>query len=202
MSNLQPTPASFAYPISSSYPTASSEASQSTSQVVASAASSSTQPSASQQSRQAAEEARKDRTLAEFMLMLDEYEPLVRMHCRNKDWSLPWTQTRLDTKWSNWLLPSTRWLWVRWRSVVRFPSFFFAKTLHTESFVQQKAFAIFSRPKICIWHSLWRLPTRTHSDQCHRWSCTRQPALGWFIFGEGWLHMSSASSNSNNYHQG
>jgi transcription initiation factor TFIID subunit 10 len=31
------------------------------------------------QSRQAAEEARKDRTLAEFMLMLDEYEPLVRL---------------------------------------------------------------------------------------------------------------------------
>ena len=29
------------------------------------------------QSRQAAEEARKDRTLADFMLMLDEYEPLV-----------------------------------------------------------------------------------------------------------------------------
>jgi transcription initiation factor TFIID subunit 10 len=33
-----------------------------------------------QQSRQAAEEARKDRTLAEFMLMLDDYEPLVRAH--------------------------------------------------------------------------------------------------------------------------
>ena len=30
------------------------------------------------QTRQAAEEARKDRTLAEFLLMLDEYEPLVR----------------------------------------------------------------------------------------------------------------------------
>ncbi|PSR72819.1 hypothetical protein PHLCEN_2v11316 [Hermanssonia centrifuga] len=30
------------------------------------------------QSRQAAEEARKDRTLAEFLLMLDDYEPLVR----------------------------------------------------------------------------------------------------------------------------
>jgi len=29
------------------------------------------------QSRQAAEEARKDRTLAEFLLMLDEYEPLI-----------------------------------------------------------------------------------------------------------------------------
>ena len=28
-------------------------------------------------SRQAAEDARKDRTLAEFMLMLDDYEPLV-----------------------------------------------------------------------------------------------------------------------------
>ncbi|KIK63648.1 hypothetical protein GYMLUDRAFT_196421 [Collybiopsis luxurians FD-317 M1] len=29
------------------------------------------------QSRQAAEDARKDRTLAEFLLMLDEYEPLI-----------------------------------------------------------------------------------------------------------------------------
>ncbi|PFH46880.1 hypothetical protein AMATHDRAFT_153560 [Amanita thiersii Skay4041] len=29
------------------------------------------------QSRQAAEEARKDRTLAEFLLMLDDYEPLI-----------------------------------------------------------------------------------------------------------------------------
>ncbi|KAF7796339.1 hypothetical protein EIP86_007516 [Pleurotus ostreatoroseus] len=38
-------------------------------------ASSSTQ--SSPQSRQAAEEARKDRTLAEFLLMLDEYEPLI-----------------------------------------------------------------------------------------------------------------------------
>jgi len=32
---------------------------------------------AAQQSRQRLEEARKDRTLAEFMLMLDDYEPLV-----------------------------------------------------------------------------------------------------------------------------
>ena len=31
-----------------------------------------------QPSRQAAEEARKDRTLAEFLVMLDDYEPLVR----------------------------------------------------------------------------------------------------------------------------
>ncbi|TFY54435.1 hypothetical protein EVG20_g9702, partial [Dentipellis fragilis] len=40
-----------------------------------------TQPSAESskapQTRQAAEEARKDRTLAEFLLMLDEYEPLI-----------------------------------------------------------------------------------------------------------------------------
>lgn len=94
MSNLQPTPASFAYPISS-YPTASSEASQSTSQAVASTASSSS--TSQQQSRQAAEEARKDRTLAEFMLMLDEYEPLVRMHCRNEI-GVSLNITRLDTK--------------------------------------------------------------------------------------------------------
>lgn len=36
-----------------------------------------TSTSAQTQTRQAAEEARKDRTLAEFMLMLDDYEPLV-----------------------------------------------------------------------------------------------------------------------------
>ncbi|SJL03576.1 related to transcription initiation factor TFIID [Armillaria ostoyae] len=41
-----------------------------------SSSSSSTQ-SAQPQSRQAAEDARKDRTLAEFLLMLDDYEPLV-----------------------------------------------------------------------------------------------------------------------------
>ncbi|KAF9045795.1 transcription initiation factor IID, TAF10 subunit [Hymenopellis radicata] len=34
-------------------------------------------PSAQPQSRQAAEDARKDRTLAEFLLMLDDYEPLI-----------------------------------------------------------------------------------------------------------------------------
>ena len=38
-------------------------------------------PPTPQQSRQAAEEARKDRTLAEFLLMLDDYEPLVRDEC-------------------------------------------------------------------------------------------------------------------------
>jgi len=61
MSNTQPTPATFAYPISSA---------EASSQTAA-------QPTTAQQSRQAAEEARKDRTLAEFMLMLDEYEPLI-----------------------------------------------------------------------------------------------------------------------------
>lgn len=43
-------------------------------------------PSTTQQSRPAAtqdaEEARKDKTLAEFMLMLDDYEPLVRVMSR------------------------------------------------------------------------------------------------------------------------
>ncbi|KXN89400.1 Transcription initiation factor TFIID subunit 10 [Leucoagaricus sp. SymC.cos] len=42
-------------------------------QTTQSAASASSQT----QTRQAAEEARKDRTLAEFMLMLDDYEPLI-----------------------------------------------------------------------------------------------------------------------------
>lgn len=56
----------FAYPISSTYtPVSSENASAGASQTTA------------VQSRQAAEEARKDRTLADFMLMLDEYEPLV-----------------------------------------------------------------------------------------------------------------------------
>ncbi|KAG6915270.1 hypothetical protein DXG01_012405 [Tephrocybe rancida] len=37
----------------------------------------STAPAQPQQTRQEAEEARKDRTLAEFLLMLDDYEPLI-----------------------------------------------------------------------------------------------------------------------------
>ncbi|KAH7927840.1 transcription initiation factor IID, TAF10 subunit [Leucogyrophana mollusca] len=45
---------------------------------VASSSTSATAPASGQpQSRQAAEEARKDRTLAEFLVMLDEYEPLI-----------------------------------------------------------------------------------------------------------------------------
>ncbi|KAF8325930.1 transcription initiation factor IID TAF10 subunit [Amanita rubescens] len=57
----------FAYPTNSDY--AQPESSQSQNQNV-------TQVPLSQ-SRQAAEEARKDRTLAEFLLMLDDYEPLI-----------------------------------------------------------------------------------------------------------------------------
>lgn len=63
-----PTPG-FAYPISSY--SVSSEPSQVQTNASAGASSSHSQ------SRQAAEEARRDRTLADFMLMLDEYEPLV-----------------------------------------------------------------------------------------------------------------------------
>lgn len=62
----QQTPA-FAYPVYAPSP----DTQQTT---VTSSSSSAPQP----QSRQAAEDARKDRTLAEFMLMLDDYEPLVR----------------------------------------------------------------------------------------------------------------------------
>lgn len=62
----QQTPA-FAYPVYAPSPDT---------QQTAVASSSSSAPQT--QSRQAAEDARKDRTLAEFMLMLDDYEPLVR----------------------------------------------------------------------------------------------------------------------------
>ena len=58
-----------------------SDASQhqpSTSQAATTATPSSSTAAPHPQTRQAAEEARKDRTLAEFLLMLDEYEPLVR----------------------------------------------------------------------------------------------------------------------------
>ena len=66
-----------AYPIApGGYAQPPAESSQSSAQLGGSGPSSSTQP----QSRQAAEEARKDRTLAEFMLMLDDYEPLVRLY--------------------------------------------------------------------------------------------------------------------------
>lgn len=64
----QQTPA-FAYPVYAPSPDT---------QQTATASSSSSAPQT--QSRQAAEDARKDRTLAEFMLMLDEYEPLVRLY--------------------------------------------------------------------------------------------------------------------------
>ncbi|KIK09060.1 hypothetical protein K443DRAFT_672095 [Laccaria amethystina LaAM-08-1] len=61
----QQTPA-FAYPVYAPSPDT---------QQTALASSSSSAPQT--QSRQAAEDARKDRTLAEFMLMLDDYEPLI-----------------------------------------------------------------------------------------------------------------------------
>ncbi|KAH7890745.1 transcription initiation factor TFIID 23-30kDa subunit-domain-containing protein [Phlebopus sp. FC_14] len=49
------------------------QTSQSTTAVAGSSTTGATQP----QSRQAAEEARRDRTLAEFLVMLDDYEPLI-----------------------------------------------------------------------------------------------------------------------------
>lgn len=92
MSNSQQTP-TYGYPISSPYvpvvaeSSAQAQAQQSGQGASASASASATAASASTsvqapaaQSRQAAEEARKDRTLADFMLMLDEYEPLVPLH--------------------------------------------------------------------------------------------------------------------------
>ena len=63
-----------AYPIA---PGGSAQSALDNSQVTPQASGSGSSGSTQPQSRQAAEEARKDRTLAEFMLMLDEYEPLV-----------------------------------------------------------------------------------------------------------------------------
>lgn len=62
---------------SSSAPAPSTSGTASGSSTQAQSQSQATQP---QQSRSAAEQARKDRTLAEFMLMLDDYEPLVRAY--------------------------------------------------------------------------------------------------------------------------
>ncbi|PPQ63318.1 hypothetical protein CVT24_006763 [Panaeolus cyanescens] len=77
-SSQQPIPATtFAYPISSAYPIAAAESSQTHAQAQSTANASSSTTQQAQQSRQAAEEARRDRTLAEFMLMLDDYEPLI-----------------------------------------------------------------------------------------------------------------------------
>ncbi|KAI0923799.1 hypothetical protein AcV5_009249 [Taiwanofungus camphoratus] len=58
-------------------PASSSVRSQGTQLDASQAASSSAQQPPQPSSRQAAEEARKDRTLAEFLLMLDDYEPLI-----------------------------------------------------------------------------------------------------------------------------
>ncbi|KIJ65705.1 hypothetical protein HYDPIDRAFT_152755 [Hydnomerulius pinastri MD-312] len=76
----QPQPSQYAYYQSQGYAEASQQPTQ-TSQTTTAVAGSSTSaaaPTPSQpQTRQAAEEARKDRTLAEFLVMLDEYEPLI-----------------------------------------------------------------------------------------------------------------------------
>lgn len=64
----QPQPSQYSYQSFSDVPQQPPQTSQSTTAVAA---------PAHPQTRQAAEEARKDRTLAEFLLMLDEYEPLV-----------------------------------------------------------------------------------------------------------------------------
>jgi hypothetical protein len=92
MSTLQQTALGFAYP--------SAPENQHTQSGAASGSSSSSQP----QSRQAAEDARKDRTLAEFLLMLDEYEPLVFLFSRCAKYQL--SVRGLDPKRGHGLLPA------------------------------------------------------------------------------------------------
>ena len=62
--------------------------------------------SAAPQTRQAAEEARKDRTLAEFMLMLDDYEPLVRFRDEGVSLTAVYNLPHIDSERSDRLLPS------------------------------------------------------------------------------------------------
>ncbi|KAG1881284.1 transcription initiation factor TFIID 23-30kDa subunit-domain-containing protein [Suillus subluteus] len=59
------------------FPDVSQPQSSQTATTTTAGSSSSTAPTSQPQSRQAAEEARKDRTLAEFLVMLDDYEPLI-----------------------------------------------------------------------------------------------------------------------------
>lgn len=73
---------SYAYPLAAGQQPYATQSQTSTQ--AASTSASGSAPSAdpkAQSSRLAAEEARKDRTLAEFLLMLDDYEPLVSSPC-------------------------------------------------------------------------------------------------------------------------
>lgn len=73
---MNPPSSQFATPDPSQYASTSTQpATQPTQTLSSSTAASTSQP---QQAKQSAEEARKDKTLAEFLLMLDDYEPLVR----------------------------------------------------------------------------------------------------------------------------
>lgn len=89
MSNT-PIPYPLPSDVGQSQPTASSSSGP--------AASSSTAGISGTQSRQEAEDARKDRTLAEFMLMLDDYEPLVSVS-KTSGMSQRLTINRFQMKW-------------------------------------------------------------------------------------------------------
>ncbi|KAH0836643.1 transcription initiation factor TFIID 23-30kDa subunit-domain-containing protein [Lanmaoa asiatica] len=73
----QPQTSQYSYQSYSDVSQQHAQTSQATTTAVAASSSSTATVPSQPQSRQAAEEARKDRTLAEFLLMLDEYEPLI-----------------------------------------------------------------------------------------------------------------------------
>ncbi|KAG1746654.1 transcription initiation factor TFIID 23-30kDa subunit-domain-containing protein [Suillus paluster] len=73
----QSQPSPYTYYPPGTFPDASQQPSQATTAVAGSSTTASTAVASQPQSRQAAEEARKDRTLAEFLVMLDDYEPLI-----------------------------------------------------------------------------------------------------------------------------
>ncbi|KAK7686377.1 hypothetical protein QCA50_010601 [Cerrena zonata] len=69
-------PSQFATPDPAQYASSSTQAATQPAQA-SSSSSSSSSSSQPQQAKQTAEETRKDKTLAEFLLMLDDYEPLI-----------------------------------------------------------------------------------------------------------------------------
>lgn len=83
-----------------------SQSTQDTPQTQSGNAGAASTSSAIPQTRQAAEDARKDRTLAEFMLMLDDYEPLVRFWDEGVNMTAGNNIRHTDSERSDRLLPS------------------------------------------------------------------------------------------------
>lgn len=158
------------------------------------------------QTRMAAEQARKDRTLADFMLLLDDYEPLVSsLLCPRNTYSDP---SRYQTK-----SPTTT-----YNVLVLKQTMFDCKCLRsccgfilTSLPMQETTFGV-GRAEIRLGYRSGRLPTCTHPYKCRcRWAW--KGTLGSNVEGERpvfplmtimkRLHLSSLpGQDSDNSHDG